>query len=115
MPRLPEYPISDTAGKSSAGNADSSVPPTDTAVGTNTPMKPSDASGALTTPSERNVPVLAGMNGVASLYATFPRASVTLNTGAYPCPIRYTFVESTGSGSLILMLYVRDGAPGDGE
>jgi len=29
---------------------------------------------------------------------TLPAPSVILNTGAYPCPIRYTFTPSTFSG-----------------
>ena len=52
------------------------------------------------------------MKGVASLYTTCPRASVTLNSGAYPCPIRYTFAPSTDSGRLTSSWSVRTGPPG---
>ena len=100
---------------SAAGNTDSSVPPTFTAVGTKTPVKPSCsgwASGTFTTPWERKFPDVPATNGVGWLYTTWPRASVTLNTGAYPCPIRYTFAPSTDSGRLTSRSKVRAGPPG---
>jgi hypothetical protein len=80
------------------------------AVGTNTPMKPSAASGAFTTPSESIVLVLAGMNGETS--SSVPAGPVTLNTGAYPWPIRYTLTESTDSGWLTWMSYFFAVPPG---
>ena len=52
------------------------------------------------------------MKGVAWSYTTCPRASVTRNTGAYPCPIRYTLAPSTDSGRLTSRLSVRVGPPG---
>ena len=73
------------------------------AVGTNTPSKPSEALGALTTPSE-SIVLRVGRDERRRLRCRrLPLGPVTLNSGAYPCPIRYTFTESTDSGWLTWM------------
>lgn len=85
MLRSPAYDTRLTLGSSGAGKADARLPFTSTAVGRNTPAKPSyrgRASGTLTTPWEVKPRVSVAMNGTGWSKTTRPVASVTLNSGA---------------------------------
>ena len=63
------------------------------------------------TPAEVKLPSW-GRNTTGPEKATSPAASLTVTTGAYPCPIRWTVVPSTLSGWFTSMVLRYGVAPG---